>query len=133
MALARFGVSLDEEILNDLDNYVIENGYPNRSQAIKALIEKNTVAKHWKSNKIVTGAIVYIYDHHKGDMTYNSNEIQHQYFDLVLATQHFHLNHDICLEIIAVKGKANKLKEFSKKILGLKGVIHGEMMMSGTE
>jgi CopG family nickel-responsive transcriptional regulator len=133
MALSRFGVSLDEEILKALDNFVIENNYPNRSQAIRFLVEKNIVEKKWQCNHNVAGAIVMVYDHHKGDVTVKSNDIQHHYFDVILSTQHFHLSHDICLEIIAVKGIANKLTELSDKLLGIKGIIHGKLVMSKAE
>jgi len=133
MALSRFGVSLDEEILKALDNFVIENNYPNRSQAIRFLVEKNLVEKKWLCNHTVAGAIVMVYDHHKGDVTTKSNDIQHHYFDVILSTQHFHLSHDVCLEIIAVKGIANKLTELSDKLLGIKGIIHGKLVMSKAE
>jgi CopG family nickel-responsive transcriptional regulator len=130
MAVSRFGVSLEEDILKALDAYVIENNHPNRSQAIRALIEKYLVEKKWQCNNIVAGAIVMVYDHHKGDVTTKSNDIQHNYFDVILSAQHFHLSHDTCLEIIAVKGIANRLTELSDKILGIKGVIHGKLIMS---
>jgi len=58
MSLARFGVSLEEDILNALDNFVIENNLPNRSQAIRHLIEKNIAEKKWLCNHVVAGAIV---------------------------------------------------------------------------
>jgi CopG family nickel-responsive transcriptional regulator len=133
MSLARFGVSLDEDILKALDSFVIENNHPNRSQAIRHLIEKHLVEKKWQCNNIVAGAIVMLYDHHKGDVTTKSNDIQHEYFDVILSSQHFHLSHDNCLEIIAVKGIANKLTELSDKLIGIKGIIHGKLVMSRTE
>ena len=130
MPVSRFGVSLEEDLLKELDEFVIENSYPNRSQAIRALIEKFIVEKKWQCNNIVAGAIVIVYDHHKGDVTTRSQDIQHEYFDVILSTQHFHLNHDTCLEIIAVKGVSKKLTELSEKIITLKGVTHGKLVMS---
>lgn len=130
MPISRFGVSLDEDILKALDAYVIENNFPNRSQAFKYLVEKNIVEKKWQCNHIVAGAIVMLYDHHKGDITLKSNDIQHEYFEVILSSQHFHLNHDNCLEIIAVKGIANRLTELSDKLIGIKGIIHGKLVMS---
>ena len=38
MALKRFGVSLEDDLLESLDQYVLENGFSNRSQAIPFLI-----------------------------------------------------------------------------------------------
>ena len=133
MALARFGVSLDEDILKALDGFVIENLLPNRSQAIRHLIEKNLVEKKWQCNQIVAGAIVMLYDHHKGDVTTKSNDTQHDYYDVILSSQHFHLDHDNCLEIIAVKGTAKRLTELSDKLIGIKGIIHGKLVMSRAE
>jgi len=130
MSVARFGVSLEEDLLKTLDDFVIENNYPNRSQAIRALIEKNLVEKKWLCNHVVAGAVVMVYNHHKGDITTKSNDIQHEYFDVILSSQHFHLSHDHCLEIIAVKGMANKLTELSDKLLSIKGIIHGKLIMS---
>ena len=133
MPLARFGVSLDEEILKALDGFVIENNLPNRSQTIRHLVEKELVEKKWLCNQIVAGAVVMLYDHHKGDITTKSNIIQHEYFDVILSSQHFHLSHNNCLEIIAVKGKANRLTELSDKLIGIKGIIHGKLVMSRVE
>jgi CopG family nickel-responsive transcriptional regulator len=133
MSLARFGVSLDEDILKALDTYVIENNFPNRSQAIRHIVEKNIVEKKWQCNHIVAGAVVMLYDHHKGDVTTKSNDFQHQYFDVILSSQHFHLSHDNCLEIIAVKGIASRLTELSDKLIGIKGIIHGKLVMSRAE
>lgn len=130
MALARFGVSLDEELLKALDGFVKENNLPNRSQAIRHLVEKNLVEKKWQCNQIVAGAVVLLYDHHKGDITTKSNEVQHEYFEAILSSQHFHLSHDNCLEIIAVKGTAKRLTELSDKLIGIKNVIHGKLVMS---
>ena len=133
MALARFGVSLDEDILKDLDGFVIENNFPNRSQAIRHLVERNLVEVKWQCNNIVAGAIVMLYDHHKGDVTTKTNDIQHEYFDVILSSQHFHLSHDNCLEIVAVKGTANRLTELADKLIGIKGIIHGKLVMSRTD
>jgi CopG family transcriptional regulator, nickel-responsive regulator len=133
MPVTRFGVSLEEELLEALDLYVRSNNFPNRSQAIRQLIEKNLVEKKWQCNNIVAGAIVMVYDHHKGDITTKSNDVQHNYFDVILSAQHFHLSHEICLEIIAVKGQANRLTELSEKLIAIKGVIHGKLVMSKAE
>ena len=133
MPLARFGVSLEKDLLKALDDFVIENSFSNRSQAIRHLVEENLAEKKWQCNQIVAGAVVMLYDHHKGDVTPKSNDIQHEYFDVILSSQHFHLSHNNCLEIIAVKGTANRLTELSDKLIGIKGIIHGKLVMSRAE
>jgi CopG family nickel-responsive transcriptional regulator len=133
MPLARFGVSLEKDLLEALDDFVIENSLPNRSQAIRHFVEENLAEKKWQCNQIVAGAVVLLYDHHKGDITNKANDIQHDYYDVILSSQHFHLSHDNCLEIIAVKGKANRLTQLSDKLIGIKGIIHGKLVMSRAE
>jgi len=133
MSVARFSVSLEEELLNELDQFVKDNSFANRSQALRNLIEKNIVEKKWHCNNVVAGAIVMIYDHHKKEISLLSNDIQHNYFDVILSSQHFHLNHNICLEIIAVKGVAKKLTELSDKLISIKGIRHGKLIMSKTD
>ncbi len=133
MAVTRFSISLEKELLEELDNFVRDNSFANRSQALRHLIEKNIVEKKWHCNNIVAGAVVMIYDNHKKEITAKSNEIQHDYFESILSSQHFHLNHDMCMEIIAVKDKANTLTELSDKLISIKGIKHGKLIMSKTE
>ena len=133
MAIKRFGVSLEEEILNELDVYVDENQFPNRSQAIRHLIEKNIDEKKWQCNNQVAGAVVLVYDHHKREIDSKMNEVQHDYHHLILAAQHIHLNHDTCLETISVKGKAKELTELADKLITIKGVKHGKLVMTRGE
>ncbi|MFC2104580.1 nickel-responsive transcriptional regulator NikR [Bacteroidota bacterium] len=130
MSVKRFGVSLEKELLEALDKYVQENQFPNRSQAIRQLITKNLVTKKWEGNNIVAGAITLFYDHHKHDLLNKLATIQHDYHDVILAAQHFHLSHENCLEIVTVKGKASKLSELSEKLIAIKGVQHGQLVMS---
>jgi len=133
MSVVRFSVSLEEELLNELDLFAKDNSFANRSQALRHLIEKNIVEKKWQCNNIVAGAIVMIYDHHKKEILTRSNDIQHDYFDVILSSQHYHLSHDMCLEIIAVKGKAKTLTELSDKLISIKGIKHGKLIMSKTD
>jgi len=133
MAVTRFGVSLEADLLEALDNYVLENKFPNRSQAIRQLIERNIVEKKWQCNNLVAGAITLVYDHHRRDLGRKITDIQHGYFKEILAVQHFHLSFETCMEIIAVKGQAYRLTELSDKLIALKGVRHGKLVMTRSE
>ena len=133
MSVKRFGVSLEEELLESLDNLVIDHHFPNRSQAIRFLIKKNVVESKWKEDMEVAGALVLIYDHHKRDIQKQMTSLQHDYHCLILSSQHIHLDHDMCLETITVKGKAGKLVKLADKLKAIKGIRHGELVMSGTK
>jgi CopG family nickel-responsive transcriptional regulator len=133
MAITRFGVSLESELLDALDNYVVDNNFPNRSQAIRQLIERNLIKKKWQCNNIVVGAITLIYDNHQRDLLNRIADIQHGYHTEILAVQHFHLSHETCMEIIAVQGQAYRLTELSDKLVGIKGVKHGKLVMTRSD
>jgi len=130
MAVSRFSVSLEEELLEALDSFVLDNKYPNRSQALRALIEKNIVEKKWQCNNIVAGAIVLVHNNTKPEITTKLNEFQSKYSDIILSSQRFYLGSDSCIEIVAVKGTAHKLTELSDLLLGIKGIAHGKLIMS---
>jgi len=130
MAVTRFSVSLEEELLEALDNFVLENRFPNRSQALRALIEKNLVEKKWQCNNEVAGAIVLVHSNIKKDLGLKLNEIQSRYSDIILSSQRFYLKGESCIEIIAVKGAAQKLTELSDLLIGIKGIAHGKLIMS---
>jgi len=130
MKVKRFGVSLEENLLEALDTLVHKHQFPSRSQAIRFLIKKNLVEEKWEGNKEVAGAIVLVYDHHKRELSNKSINIQHEYYDLILSVQHVHLDNDNCLETIAVKGKAKKLTTLADKLISLKGIKHGKLVMS---
>lgn len=130
MPVIRFGVSLEKELLDALDAYTGENHFSNRSQALRHLISRNLVSKKWKSNEIVAGSVTLLYDHHKREVLNNLTEIQHHYHDVILSSQHIHLDHDNCLEIIAMKGRAPVLKELADRLIAVKGIHHGQLTMS---
>lgn len=130
MPIVRFGVSLEKDLLEALDSYALKNSFPNRSQAIRHLISENTVREKWDQNQDVAGAITIVYDHHKRNILTKLNHIQHDYHDIILSNLHFHIDHHNCMEIIAVKGKAGKLRELADKIISTKGIEHGKLTMT---
>lgn len=130
MSVTRFGVSLDEELLKALDKYVSDNRFSNRSQAIRHLIEKNLVEEKWKCDNVVAGAVVLVFNHEKKEIFTKSSEIRLEYSDVVLSVQGFYLNETNYLEIIAVKGPSHRLTEISEKLISIRGIQHGKLVMS---
>lgn len=133
MKIKRFGVSLEDDLLNKLDDLARKRKLPNRSQAIRFLIRKDLVQDKWEGNENVSGCVVLIYDHHKRQLLNKSLDAQHKYQHLVLSVQHAHLNHNNCLETIILKGKARELKGLANRLIALKGIKHGELVMSVIE
>ena len=133
MAVKRFGVSLEQDLLEALDVYVADYSYANRSQAIRALIEKNIVEQKWLCNRHVAGAIVLVYEPERYDVAAHLLLIQQNNPELILSSQRFFGKNKLCIEIVAVEGNAQSLTRLSEEIISLKGMIHGKLIMSRVE
>lgn len=130
MALKRFGVSLEDDLLESLDQYVLENGFSNRSQAIRFLIEKNLAEKKWLCNHIVAGTIILMYDQGKKEIASKIILIEQDYQDVILSSSQYFINKNFCLHIATVMGEAHRLTDLSDRLTTIKGIKHGKLVMS---
>ena len=130
--LVRFGVSLEKPLLERFDALIRERQYTNRSEALRDLIRRELVQREWREGRDVAGAITLIYDHHKRDLLHTLAHIQHDYQNTIISSQHIHLDHENCLEIIAVKGKAAEVIALAYALRSVKGVRHGDLSMTTT-
>lgn len=131
-SLVRFGVSLEKELLRKFDARLREKSYTNRSEGIRDLIREDLVRKEWQGGKEVSGAITLVYNHHKRALLNRIMDVQHDYHENILSTQHIHLDHDNCLEIVVVKGKPKEIQELYGKLKSAKGVNHAGFAMATT-
>ncbi|MCE1274325.1 MAG: nickel-responsive transcriptional regulator NikR [Chlorobiales bacterium] len=131
--LYRFGISLDRELIEAFDRHIAEQRYQSRSEAIRDLIREELVTKKWTEGGIVAGAIVMTYDHHKRELVNKLLDIQHDFHDIIISTQHVHLDHGNCLEVIAVRGNAAQVLELSTALKVLVGVKHLDLSISAAE
>jgi CopG family nickel-responsive transcriptional regulator len=130
MSVVRFGVSFEKEILDALDEYVLENKFANRSQALRQLVSRHIVEKKWMCNNRVAGAVTLVYDHHKREIASHLADIQRKYPDEILSVQRFTLNEDYSMEVISLNGVSSRLTELSEKLISEKGIQHGKLTMS---
>jgi len=130
--VVRFGVSLEKELLEKFDILIKEKKYPNRSEAIRDLIRENLVKREWVKGKEVAGAITLVFDHHKRELVNTLTDVQHDFHTLIISSQHIHLDHDNCLEIIVVRGKPTEVRELADKLRATKGVKYGSLSIATT-
>jgi len=132
MSVSRFTISVEKELLEKLDNLTQKLQFPNRSRTVRHLIQQATVAQHSKEDKVMAGAIILVYNHHQRELQTRSTHLQHDFHSLILSVQHVHLDHDNCLETLAVKGKTSELKQLADQLISLKGIQNGSLVISGT-
>lgn len=130
MGVIRMGVSIENDVLQLLDNYVVDNQFANRSQAIRHLIQCMEVERQWEANGVVAGAVTLLFNQHRYDLPGKLTELRHLYHHIVVCTQFVQLDHISCMEIIAIKGQAYALNEFANQLKALKGIIHSELCMT---
>lgn len=131
--LYRFGISLDRELIEAFDRHIKGQGYQSRSEALRDLIRNELLRKTTAEGGLVAGAIVMTYDHHKRELVNRLIDIQHDFHDLIISTQHVHLDHENCLEVIAVKGNAPDIEKLSSALKVLVGVKHLGLSLSSAD
>jgi CopG family nickel-responsive transcriptional regulator len=123
-SLQRFSVSLEGALVREFDRKIEAEGCPTRSKAVGDLIRASLVETAWKSGEDVAGAIVLVYDHHRPEISKKLITIQHDCHDAILSSQHVHLDHDNCLEIVAVRGRPHEVDSLVKRLRAVKGLKH---------
>lgn len=134
VGLVRFGVSLPKELLDKYDEVIRQKNYPTRSKALEDMMRAEISQNEITSDaSTVVGCISIIYDHHKRELLNKLTDIQHDHQDVILSSQHIHLDHHSCFELIIVKGENNKVQELSNLIRAVKGVKHGNLQITSSK
>lgn len=129
----RFGVSMDADLLREFDEFCRDRGYDTRSEALRDLIRDALVEEtgaHEDAN--VAGTLTIVYDHHRSDLSQRLTAAQHDAHALIVATLHVHLDHNNCLEVLALRGTSKDVKALANQMLAVKGVKHGKFVLTAT-
>jgi len=131
--LIRFGISAEEELIRSFDELSAGRGYGNRSEALRdlmrdALVQSRVKAQPDKTD--VIASLTLVYDHHARELSDKMATLQHEHYGLVISVLHVHINHDDCMEVIAMQGKAGKVRLLADSLLSLKGVKHGRLFIT---
>ena len=131
--VSRFSVSINKKLLAELDHMCREKGYDNRSLAIADMIRDHLIEHRQQlGTREIAGSITLVYDHHKHHLQDLLTDLQHEHREVVIATLHAHLDHDNCLEVLLVRGRAADIKQLADELIGAKGVKHGKLTITTT-
>jgi CopG family nickel-responsive transcriptional regulator len=121
--LTRFGVAIDDDILRRFDRRTRRGRYRNRSEAIRDLMRASFLRDDWESGAAdVVGVVTMVYDHHVPGLVNKLLDIQHHQPAAILCSQHVHLHHHQCLEVIVARGRARVLRDLADRLQVEKGV-----------
>lgn len=130
--ITRISISIDEDVIEHFDELIQSRGFPTRSEAIKHLIRSALVQRQWAEGAVIAGVITLIYDHHKSLLTQKIVEAQHDFGDLVICSQHAHLDHHNCMENIIVRGPVEQIQQLHNALSAIKGMKHTVLSMTTT-
>ena len=129
--LSRIGVAIDSGLLKKFDDLIAARGYTNRSEAFRDLIRDELVGEASEvPDAEVVGTLTLVYNHHVRLLSDKLTDLQHEHFDHILSTLHVHLDHDNCLEVLIIRGKAQRVKQIASALISTKGVKHGRLTVT---
>jgi CopG family nickel-responsive transcriptional regulator len=132
-ATVRFGISLDEKLLQNFDQLIEQKSYMNRSEAIRDLIRASIVEEKCGSeDQEAVGTVTLVYNHHVRELSDKLTEHQHSHHEQIISALHVHLDAHNCLEVLVIRGTVSTIKQISHELIGVKGVKHGKLVLTTT-
>jgi CopG family nickel-responsive transcriptional regulator len=130
--LIRLSISIERPLYERMQRLIEESGYANRSEFVRDLVRGRLVDEEWRRNEEALGTITLIYDHHKRQLSERLTDLQHHHHREILVSSHVHLDHNLCAEMILVRGRAKKVEELANQLGKEKGVLHTALSIGST-
>jgi len=133
--MQRITITLDDDLMADLDRVMAARGYQNRSEAIRDLARAGLqqAAQDAGASRDCVAALAYVYDHSARDLARRLVHAFHEHHDLSLATLHVHLDHASCMEVTVLKGRTRDVQTFADHVIAERGVRHGRVFIVPVE
>ncbi|AUC93875.1 nickel-responsive transcriptional regulator NikR [Bradyrhizobium sp. SK17] len=131
--MQRITITIEDDLLAEIDAAAEARGYQNRSEIIRDLTRAGLQqgAEATPSGQCVA-ALVYVYDHAARDLSKRLVQNFHGHHDLSLATLHVHLDDDSCMEVTALKGASSEVRHLADHVIAERGVRYGRVVMIPT-
>jgi len=133
--MERFTISLDEHLAEAFDQWIVQRGYANRSEAVRDLFraELERSRQQMPQGLHCVASLSYVYNHHERELGERLTRMHHAHHDLSLATMHVHLDHEHCLETVLLRGAAVAVRSFADSLCAERGVHHGKLNLISVE
>ncbi|MEF2074806.1 nickel-responsive transcriptional regulator NikR [Consotaella aegiceratis] len=128
--MQRVTITLDEELLAEVDRFAGEHGYQGRSEAIRDLVRDGLRRAGSSTDAAGPGvaALVYVYDHAARELSKRLTQAFHSHHHLSLSSLHVHLDADTCMEVSVLKGELADIRDMGTQIIAERGVRYGQVV-----
>lgn len=131
--LTRTTLAIEKDLLEKFDGWMVTRGYTNRSEALRDLIRLALVEQEWaQADAQVVAVLSIIFSHAQHTLAQQLTQLQHEDHHAILCSQHVHLDHNRCLEVILMQGQAAQLRRISDAIIATRGVHAGKLTLLST-
>src|SRR3954463_14217789 len=95
-SMQRVTITIDDELMVELDRIIAARGYQNRSEAIRDLARAGIreAAETLDQKRDCVAALVYAYAHNATQLPKRLTDVFRDHHELSLASMHAHLDHD---------------------------------------
>ncbi|GKX50508.1 nickel-responsive transcriptional regulator NikR [Budvicia aquatica] len=127
----RITISIDDDLMEEIDKIIKQKNYQNRSEAIRDLtrtgIQNSSLSV--EGNPPCVGALVYVYDHESRELSKRLTRTFHDQHNMTLASLHVHLDHGSCMEVSMLKGNTDEVERLAEQVITERGVRYGKLIM----
>jgi CopG family nickel-responsive transcriptional regulator len=133
--MQRLTITIDDDLLGEVDEFIAQQGYANRSEAFRDLLRSGLEHSGGATsgNRHCIATLSYVYDHAARELPKRLTNDYHAHHELAQATLHVHIDHDSCLEVTVLKGRGSEVKAFADHVIAERGVRHGHVVMMPIE
>jgi CopG family transcriptional regulator, nickel-responsive regulator len=112
--MQRVTITIDDDLVAEIDAFMAGRGYANRSEAIRDLaragLSQSSFEAADRRDRDCVATLSYVYDHAERQLPKRLTRDFHAHHGLAQATLHVHLDQDSCLEVTVLKGRSAKVK-----------------------
>lgn len=137
--MQRVTITIDETLLNQLDHFMSDKRYANRSEAIRDMVRDQLEAERLRTNENIQAsqtciaALSYIYAPEERELAKRLAKKHQKNYLLHQSTVQTHIDETTCHETVILKGVVKQVKDFANSIIAERGIRHGTLQITPVE
>ena len=130
--MQRVTLTLDDDLVAEIDDLMKRRGYQSRSEAVRDIVRagfQHLEGDDGIGGKSCVAALVYVYDREVRDLSKRLSSVRADHHDLMVSTTSIDLDHHSCMEVSLLRGNAAAVQHVGNHIISERGVRHGKLVV----